>query len=275
MMELPEAAVIAGQISSAVSGKRIALAVANQSPHKFAWFTGDPATYNDRLAGKVIQSSTAYGGMVEVHAGDTVLALSTALRYFEEGDRLPQKHQLLLTFEDGTVLVATVHMWGCLACFPEDGDSGIRDYELAKQQPSPLNDTFSSEYFKELRTPETSTLSAKAFLATEQRIPGLGNGVLQDILWAAHVHPRSKMERLGEDGVHDMYRAVRAILSDMVKQGGRDTEKDLFGRPGRYRTILSRNTVGTPCPACGTEIQKQAYLGGSIYFCGACQPRLD
>lgn|GEM_PF-2077218 len=30
----------------------------------------------------------------------------------------------------------------------------------------------------------------KAFLATEQRIPGLGNGVLQDILWTARIHPK-------------------------------------------------------------------------------------
>jgi formamidopyrimidine-DNA glycosylase len=275
MMELPEAAVVANQISSALSGKRIALAVANQSPHKFAWFTGDPTTYHDRLVGKVIQSSSAHGGMVEVHADDVVLALSTALRYYEEGERLPKKHQLLLKFEDRTVLVATVQMWGCLACFPEDGDSGIHDYEFSKQKPSPLSDAFSSEYFHELRTPETSALSAKAFLATEQRIPGLGNGVLQDILWTARVHPRTKMGHLGEDGVQGIYEAVRTTLADMVRLGGRDTEKDLFGRPGGYRTTLSRNTVGTPCPACNTEIQKQAYLGGSIYFCAACQPRLD
>ncbi|MCK9356230.1 MAG: endonuclease VIII, partial [Dehalococcoidia bacterium] len=37
------------------------------------------------------------------------------------------------------------------------------------------------------------------------------------------------------------------------------------------KTILSRNTVGQPCPACGTSIQKEAYMGGSIYYCATCQ----
>jgi formamidopyrimidine-DNA glycosylase len=58
----------------------------------------------------------------------------------------------------------------------------------------------------------------------------------------------------------------------MTEQGGRDTERDLFGQPGGYRTILSKNTVGTGCPACGTMIGKEPYLGGAIYYCEICQP---
>jgi formamidopyrimidine-DNA glycosylase len=57
----------------------------------------------------------------------------------------------------------------------------------------------------------------------------------------------------------------------MKTQGGRDTENDLFDRPGEYKTKLSKNTVGQPCPICGTLIRKEAYLGGSIYYCAKCQ----
>ena len=39
-----------------------------------------------------------------------------------------------------------------------------------------------------------------------------------------------------------------------------------------YRTVLCAKTAGTPCPACGTMIVKQAYLGGSVYYCPVCQP---
>ena len=42
MIELPEAVVIARQITETLGGKRITSAVANASPHKFAWYTGDP-----------------------------------------------------------------------------------------------------------------------------------------------------------------------------------------------------------------------------------------
>ena len=43
MIELPEAVVIARQITETLGGRRIERAVANASPHKFAWYTGDPA----------------------------------------------------------------------------------------------------------------------------------------------------------------------------------------------------------------------------------------
>jgi formamidopyrimidine-DNA glycosylase len=57
----------------------------------------------------------------------------------------------------------------------------------------------------------------------------------------------------------------------MAAKGGRDTEMDLFGRPGGYKTVLSKMTVNKPCPKCGTPIKKESYLGGSIYYCAKCQ----
>lgn len=38
-----------------------------------------------------------------------------------------------------------------------------------------------------------------------------------------------------------------------------------------YKTKLSKNTVDKPCPVCGNIIKKEAYMGGSIYFCPTCQ----
>ena len=58
----------------------------------------------------------------------------------------------------------------------------------------------------------------------------------------------------------------------MTDKGGRDTEKDLFGNFGKYKTILSKNTYKNPCPNCGGTITKEAYLGGSVYYCQICQP---
>ena len=72
-------------------------------------------------------------------------------------------------------------------------------------------------------------LSAKAFLATEQRIPGLGNGVLQDILWYANIHPKRKISTLSAEQKHKLFRSVKTILAEMTELGGRDTERDLFG----------------------------------------------
>lgn len=271
MIELPEAAVIGRQISETLSGKRIAAAVANASPHKFAWYTGDPAEYNAQLAGKVIGEGYGVAGSIEFTAGDRVLSISAPIRYHAQGEARPKKHQLLLEFDDGTAISSSAQMWGGFFCFPIGGEAGFPDSDIARARPSPLTDAFDRAYFDSLFDENTPKLSAKAFLATEQRIPGLGNGVLQDILWTSHIHPRRKMKDLSEPEVDAMYDAVKRLLAVMTKQGGRDTERDLFWQPGGYKTILSKNTVGAPCPACGTVIRKEPYLGGAIYFCAGCQ----
>ncbi|HEY9074931.1 MAG TPA: hypothetical protein VIO61_00205 [Anaerolineaceae bacterium] len=271
MIELPEAVVISQQITDSLGGRTITRAIANQSPHKFAWFSGDPANYNALLAGKTIQTARAVGNACEIHASGMLLVISTPIFYHAPGAKLPLKHQLLLELDNQGAVTCTVQMWGGLLCFPEGEPGGMTDYQVALQKPSPLSAEFTLEYFQALAVQSDQALSAKAFLATEQRIPGLGNGVLQDILWTAKIHPRRRLDQTTCREIAALYAAIRFVLSAMVEQGGRDTERDLFGNPGGYQTILSKNTVNKPCPACGETIVKEAYLGGSIYFCPACQ----
>jgi formamidopyrimidine-DNA glycosylase len=271
MIELPEAVVIAQQITQTLRGKRIQWAIANASPHKFAWYTGDPAEYNQRLAGKVIGTGNGIASFIEFEAGDRVLSISAPVRYHQQNEKRPKKHQLLLEFEDGTAISSSAQMWGGFFCFPKGEPGGFPDDAIARIRPSPLTAAFDRVYFDTLFNDETPKLSTKAFLATEQRIPGLGNGALQDILWTARLHPKRKMGGLTAHEVQSMFEAVKAVLKEMTDKGGRDTERDLFGMPGGYRTILSKNTVGKPCPVCGTVIRKEPYLGGSIYYCATCQ----
>lgn len=273
MIEIPEGITLAAQLNQTVRGKVIARAAAAQSPHKFAWYQGDPGRYLQLLNGQVVGEACGFGTTVEFQAGDAFVAVSEGAtwHYHPDPSGIPAKHQLLLEFSDGSALSLTVRMYGGIFCF-KSGEMDNPYYHLSKNALSPLSDAFDWAYFQSLLAPEAiNKLSAKAFLATEQRIPGLGNGVLQDILWTARIHPRKKMGELTSSEIDAMYHAVKDVLADMTARGGRDTERDLFGRPGGYETILSKNTVGKACPACGTAIRKEAYMGGAIYYCAECQ----
>jgi formamidopyrimidine-DNA glycosylase len=85
------------------------------------------------------------------------------------------------------------------------------------------------------------------------------------------MHPKKKVNTLSEKDKEELLNSLKLTLTRMVAGGGRDTEVDLYGRQGGYKTILSRNTVDKPCPVCGTTIKKEAYLGGSVYYCPKCQ----
>ncbi len=272
MIELPEATVLAKQIGDSIAGKQITNVIAARSPHKFAWYFGDPNDYKRLLAGEIIDGAVSYGGQVEVSVDKSKILFSDGvkLRYFEKGENVPDKHQLLLEFDDGSFLVGSVQMYGGLSAFRE-GKNDNKYYLVAKSKPSPLSDEFDEAYFSVLFNDNTSKLSLKAFLATEQRIPGLGNGVLQDILFNAKMHPKKKVATLSDADKKTLFASIKTTLSEMAAYGGRDTEGNLFGETGGYKTKLSKNTVGQPCLICGAEIKKESYLGGSIYYCPECQ----
>lgn len=273
MIELPEAAVLARQINQTLTGKRIKKVIAAHTPHKFAWYAGDPQKYNDSLAGRMIGRAESFGGFLEIRAGDTLIGLGDGvnLRYYPAGERFPDRHQLFVEFGDGSALVGTIQMYGGFYVFPPGTRITNKYYLIAKEKPSPLSAGFDRDYFETLFEEGAAKLSLKAFLATEQRIPGLGNGVLQDILFASEMQARRKVGTLTDKDRRILLTSIKSILREMVAKGGRDTEKDLFGNFGRYKTVLSKNTSGRPCPVCGTAIVKEAYLGGSIYYCKKCQ----
>lgn len=159
MIELPEASILAKQVNETVTNKEIICVIAEQSPHKFAWYHKDPQQYGDILEGRSIQHATAVGG---------------------------------------------------LSCYPKGEEETSSYYMVAKSKPSPLSKEFDEAYFEVISSAkEVQKLSVKAFLATEQRIPGLGNGVLQDILWTAKLHPKRKMNTLSGEERAVMYVATQ------------------------------------------------------------------
>lgn len=274
MLEIPESHTLARQLEETLTGKAIRSVVAAQTPHGFAFYHGDPAGYNGLLTGRTVESAVAVAGRAEIIAGDVRVMFHDGanVRYLEPGEAPPKKHQLLITFDDGCSIVCTVSMYAGLYAYRDGEMDDNFYYSVAGEKPSPLSDGFDEAYFDRLLAVEKPGLSAKALLATEQRIPGLGNGALQDILFRAGIHPKAKLGSLNGAKRDALYRSIRQTLREMTDAGGRDTEKDLFGNSGGYHTILSKNTLADPCPQCGGPIVKQAYLGGAVYFCPVCQP---
>lgn len=272
MLEIPESLTIAAQLNETVQGLLICQAEAAHTAHAFAWYTGEPEKYSEIMEGRRLGAATGWGSYVEISLGDYSFAVGdgTNIRYYAPGEKLPARYQTRLVLEDGSSLVCTVQMYGSMFLVqPQVYDNFY--YQVAKEKPMPGTEGFDYAYFKHLREEASAALSMKAFLATEQRIPGLGNGVLQDILLEAGLHPKKKLGSVPENRFRQLYQVLTDTLRKMIAAGGRNTEKDLFGNPGGYVSRLSKYTVGKACPYCGTTIQKANYLGGSIYFCPACQ----
>lgn len=271
MIELPEALTLAKQLGNEVVGKTVARVNPPTKRHKFCWFNGDPADYEIKIRDCTVRSAEGFGIFAEIaFSNGERLSMNDGVnvRYLSAGDT-PKDYQLLIVFTDSTALVFTVAMYGSI--FLHRGDNENEYYLKSQSAISPFSPEFEA-YYSVLLNEIKPTLSAKAFLATEQRFPGIGNGVLQDILFAAHLNPKQKIGTLTDTQKATLRNCVTSVLREMIDLGGRDTEKNLFGRPGGYSTKMSKNTLSAGCPVCGGLVRKEAYLGGSVYYCPMCQP---
>jgi len=273
MIELPEALTLAEQIGETVTGKTITEAVVAQSPHGFAWYSAEPPEFREMLVGRTVTHAKAVAGFVEMFMDELCLSVHDGAKpqYLAPEDSEPKKHQLLVRFDDGSAVVFRVQMYGGMSIYrPEENQSPY--YRVAVDKPTPLEPGFTKQYFEGILSDTSPKLSAKALLATEQRIPGLGNGCLQDILLRAHVHPQSRLSALSSADFDSLYESVPSTLREMAEKGGRSTEKDFHGNPGGYHAMLSAKTVAYPCLQCGGPVTRKAFLGGNVYFCDCCQP---
>jgi formamidopyrimidine-DNA glycosylase len=272
MLEIPESNTISLQAGKTLINRKITEVINATNRHKFAFYHGDPAGYAKLLTGRQVRSAKGHGMFVDISCDDNTyitIGEGTNMKYYLPSEKRPEKHQLLIVFDDGSSVAFTVAMYGGIWAY-----KGIFDNPYHKRSLnsiSPLEDSFNELFFESIINSSAKDLSVKALLATEQRIPGIGNGVLQDILINAFIHPKRKKSALSDSQKTELFKSLKTTLRSMTDRGGRDTEKDFFGRFGGYKTLLSRNTFNNPCPNCANSIIKEAYLGGAVYYCPVCQ----
>jgi formamidopyrimidine-DNA glycosylase len=275
MIEFPEAKVIAGQITTELTGKQIEYGDRGNATHKFAFANGTAEEYTAIFGDKTIGPAKGHGSaiLVPIEPGHVLVLGGGGERilYHAVDAKLPKKYHLLLRFTDGTSLTTTVQGWGNTLLLPES-EYGRHGHVQIDRVP-PLSTGFTWAFFESLfeEVDPESSKSIKFFLISEPGVWGIGNGVLQDTLYRARIHPKRRIIDIIGDEKRALYDAIVSTLSQMVEQGGRYEERDLYGNRGGYVRLLDTKTKGTPCTVCGTIIEKAQYLGGAIYYCPTCQ----
>lgn len=272
MIELPEARTIASDLRKEILGKIIIDVGGNYTDHKFTFYEGDANNYKNMLVGKKVTDIIDRNYYVEIEIENYKLTFRDGanIRYYNKPEKL-KKSKLLITFDDSSYLNVTTSMYCFIGLFDKEIGLDNEYYQLELTGISPLDQNFTLAYFKTLINDETIKLSIKAFLATKQRILGIGNGVVQEIMFNAKLHPKRKIKSLNDDDIATLHKSIVNTLAKMINEHGRDSEKDIYGNPGGYQTVLSAKGYKNGCPICHSEIKKEQYLGGSIYYCPNCQ----
>jgi formamidopyrimidine-DNA glycosylase len=276
MFELPEIVTLAEQMNRTIQGKRILCGHLGNTPHKFVWYNRSREEFAQLTQGKSVGETRAKAKwlLIPLEPGYTLLLGECGGRilYHLPGEEVPHKDHLYLAFEDGSSLTAFTQMWGGMELYERGKE--VERQGLREMRPTPIEPEFSFEYFVRLVNDPVVAKgrSAKGLLTQDALIPGLGNAIAQDILLRAHLHPKYPIAKLNLEQQRALYEAIRHTVHEVIEQGGRYDEVDLFGKHGGYLRLLDSTKVGSPCPACGSEIEKMQYLGGASYYCPHCQP---
>lgn len=269
-LELPELAVLAGQMNREIAGKRIiAVEVANPKCLNMPL-----EKFKKAVIGRRVKAVENKGKWLFINLNSENLLLfnpgmGADIIYYSSADEIPEKRQIKIDFHDGTGFTIRVWWFCYLHLIPKDK---IKEHKLAgKIGPSPLAHDFTLLHFKQLLDKNRGNI--KSFLLDQKNMAGIGNVYVQDPLFKAGIHPKRRINSLTDREAETLYRALRSELTASIKLGGLAYEKDFYGKNGKYGKAQFQVAYkqGQQCPVCGTAIEKIKTGSTSSFICPTCQ----
>jgi formamidopyrimidine-DNA glycosylase len=267
MPELPEIASRAREMQRELVGKTIARVHVVQPK----CLNVPVEAFQSALEGATIRSVTHRGKWIVAETSQGWLLLNQGmggeLLLRRQGD-MPAKWRLSFGFEDGSCL-AVNFWWFGYAHYAPLGELDRHDMTRVLG-PNALDVT--QEALRDLIRGRRGRV--KAFLLDQSNVAGIGNAYIHDILFLAGLHPLRTLDTLGDAEIGRLAQAIQDGLRPSVELGGAFYEADLYGQPGRFTgdRILIGYREGSPCPRCGTAIEKLKTGSTSSYLCPSCQP---
>ncbi|MDW7982211.1 MAG: bifunctional DNA-formamidopyrimidine glycosylase/DNA-(apurinic or apyrimidinic site) lyase [Thermomicrobium sp.] len=116
----------------------------------------------------------------------------------------------------------------------------------------------------------------KAVLLDQTLLAGIGNIYADEALFRAGIHPLRRCATLSAPEVERLLTALRDVLTAAIQERGTTIRdfRDGRGEKGTYQRQLQvyGKRAGTPCPRCGTPLERVRVGGRSSTACPRCQP---
>ncbi|NED96926.1 Fpg/Nei family DNA glycosylase [Phytoactinopolyspora alkaliphila] len=104
----------------------------------------------------------------------------------------------------------------------------------------------------------------KTALMDQSTVAGLGNLLVDEILWRARLHPTTPTRALADDDWRHLHRRMRSTVRAAIPTGRVPPRSSwLTGR---------RDQDGSTCPRCGTPVRRTRVGGRATVWCPRCQP---
>jgi formamidopyrimidine-DNA glycosylase len=214
------------------------------------------------VEGRSFASARRHGKYVFValdeESGESLVlhfGMTGGLKYLADMDEEPKYARVLFHFANGYHLayqsvrkLGEVKVIGEVEQFVDERGLG----------PDVLDSGFDFTAFKEAIKGRRAMV--KAVLMEQGTVAGIGNVYSDEILFHAGIHPRTKIDRLEEETVEELFHAMRDVLQTAIgHQAEPEQMPESFMTPHRHE--------GGRCPQCGAELERVKVSSRSAYYC--------
>lgn len=115
----------------------------------------------------------------------------------------------------------------------------------------------------------------KPVLLDQSVVAGLGNWIVDDVLFQAGIHPLMLAGSLSDDDMSRLHAAIRHVLTVAIE------EEAIYRNFPKSFLIHAREWDHSPydspdahryCPVCGTPVERTVVGGRTTLYCPHCQP---
>lgn len=193
------------------------------------------------------------------------LRMSGDLRMQPAGEPTQKHDRLQLNFNSGWKLVFNDTRKFGRAWLTEDPQK-----VLSGIGPEPLDPDLTPDKFDAML--QVRSRQIKPLLMDQRFIAGLGNIYTDEALFSAGIHPLRRSDTLTQPEAERLLAAIREVLQQGILAKGASI--DWVYRGGDFQNHFQvYKRTGSPCPRCGTPIQRIVVGQRSTHFCPVCQPQ--
>lgn len=264
MPELPEVQTVVNDLANLIIGKTI-----NQIEEFYPntlRITCDETNYCSQVSalqrrGKYILILLKNDFSIIVH-----LRMTGKLIY-EEGNQELLKHERARIYftDDSFLRFDDVRTFGTIDCLRQ---IKLPDY-FSNLGIEPLSDEFSYKYLKDIIKNITSPI--KSFLLNQNKIAGLGNIYVCEVLYRTKIHPLTISNKINQIQLKLLVQEIKLVLIQAIECNGTTISdyRRVDDKSGSFQNFLQ--VYGKELCPLKHRIEKIKIGGRSSYFCPICQ----
>lgn len=238
--------------------------------------TGDVDQFKEFVTGATITDIGRRAKFLLIHLdnGYTIIShlrMEGRYRISADPSAIDKHSHAIFTLDNGQKMIYNdVRKFGRMQLWNTDDLENNKS--IQKLGPEPLSAAFTFNDLKPRIMRHRKDI--KTVLLDQSVMSGLGNIYVDEVLWKVKVHPETPANHLNDTDIQNIIEVSNEEMEKAIASGGSTVRSyvDATGHKGNMQNSLKvYGKEGTPCPRCGTDIEKIKVGGRGTHFCPKCQ----